>query len=113
MLYLGDTMFCPTCKSLLIPKKVDKETVMGCSCGYTSKGGSLSVGKEKTKYDPSTSISVVDPEKMETLPLIDADCPKCGHGKAVYWLIQTRASDEPETKFMRCEKCKHTWRDYS
>ncbi|MBI1969528.1 transcription factor S, partial [Candidatus Woesearchaeota archaeon] len=20
--------------------------------------------------------------------------------------------DEPETKFLRCQKCRHTWRDY-
>ena len=37
---------------------------------------------------------------------------ECGLGKARFWLVQTRASDEPETKFFKCEKCKHTWRDY-
>ncbi|MBI2108536.1 transcription factor S, partial [Candidatus Woesearchaeota archaeon] len=31
---------------------------------------------------------------------------------AYFWLVQTRAGDEPETKFLRCEKCSHTWRDY-
>ena len=52
-------------------------------------------------------------EDTESHPLSDAECPKCGHNKAYFWLQQTRAGDEPETKFMKCEKCKHTWRDYS
>ena len=42
-----------------------------------------------------------------------AECPKCGHRTAYFWLVQTRAGDEPETKFLRCEKCGHTWRDYN
>ena len=109
-------MFCPTCKSLLIPKKVGKENVMGCSCGYTSgsaAGGLRLLSKETVKKKEHETIEAIDPDKLGSHPVIDADCPKCGHDKAIYWLIQTRASDEPETKFMRCEKCKHTWRDYS
>ena len=33
--------------------------------------------------------------------------------KSYFWMMQTRGSDEPETKFYKCEKCKHVWRDYS
>ena len=40
------------------------------------------------------------------------ECPKCRHKKAYYWTVQTRAGDEAETKFLKCEKCSHTWRDY-
>ena len=47
----------------------------------------------------------------DTLPLTDADCPKCEHEKAYYWLVQTRAGDEADTKFLKCEKCKHTSRN--
>ena len=65
--------------------------------------------KEKTKQ--KEIVAVVDKE-VNTMPLIDAECSKCGHSKAFFWTLQTRAADEPETKFMRCEKCKHTWRDY-
>jgi len=69
--------------------------------------------KIKEVVRPSADVEIVVKDTSEMLPLTDASCPKCGHDRAYYWLIQTRASDEPETKFMRCQKCKHTWRDYS
>ena len=52
-------------------------------------------------------------KEIETNPLTEAECPKCHNKKARYWTQQTRAGDEPETKFYKCEKCKHVWRDYS
>ena len=48
-----------------------------------------------------------------TLPLTDEVCPQCKHHRAFWWTKQMRASDEPETKFLKCEKCKYTWRDKS
>ncbi len=101
-------MFCPKCGSILVPKK---EGTL-CSCGYKSKGKEEATLKEEIKKTEH-EIDVVVPEEVETLPLTDAECDKCGHNKAYFWLIQTRASDEPETKFYKCEQCKHVWRDYS
>ena len=40
------------------------------------------------------------------------ECEKCGNKEAFYWQIQTRAGDEPMTRFYRCTKCKETWREY-
>ena len=59
-------------------------------------------------------IVVVDDNKPDRLPDMQKKCPKCGHGRAYWWLIQTRAADEPPTQFFRCanEKCKYTWREY-
>jgi DNA-directed RNA polymerase subunit M len=48
----------------------------------------------------------------EDLPKVKEDCPECGHDTAFFWTKQTRSSDEPETKFYRCVKCKKTWREY-
>ena len=104
-------MFCPKCGSLLIPKKEDTKRLMVCSCGY--KETSMEKAKIKEIVRDTSDVEVVDKDTSELLPLTDVSCPKCGHDKAFYWLIQTRASDEPETKFLRCQKCKHTWRDYS
>lgn len=101
-------MFCPKCGSILKPKKENRKLIV-CSCGYKSKDSSLKL-KETVKAKEK-DIEVVDKE-IETLPLMDAECPKCHHRKAYYWLVQTRAGDEPETKFLKCEKCKHIWRDY-
>ena len=38
--------------------------------------------------------------------------PKCDHKEAWFWTSQTRAGDEAETKFFKCTKCRHTWREY-
>jgi len=103
-------MFCPKCGSILMPKKIDGKKVMACSCGYNSGDVTKTVVSEKVE-DTGPAVEVVDRE-IETLPLTDADCPKCEHKKAYYWLQQTRAGDEGETKFLRCAKCKHTWREY-
>lgn len=102
-------MFCPKCGSLLKPNKEKKKTLI-CSCGYKSKSEGMSV--KETIESKNKNIDVVDRE-IETLPKTDAECPKCHHRTAYYWLVQTRAGDEPETKFLKCEKCKHIWRDYN
>ncbi len=105
-------MFCPKCGSLLVPKKDGKKTIFRCSCGYVQKEKPeepISL-KEELKTEEK-KMAVVENED-ENLPLADAECPKCGHKKAYYWMIQTRAGDEPETRFFKCEKCKNVWREY-
>ncbi len=102
-------MFCPRCGSLLKPKKKNR-TILECSCGYKKKSEMVII-KEKIKKK-NKKVEVIDKE-IETLPKMKAECPKCHHTTAYYWLVQTRAGDEPETKFLKCEKCKHIWRDYS
>ena len=93
----------------MIPKNEKSKTVMTCSCGYKSKDGE---GKKLSeKVEKKKEIEVVEKD-VEVLPLIDEECPKCGHGKARFWTVQTRAGDEGDTKFFKCEKCKHVWRDY-
>ncbi len=106
-------MFCPKCGSLLTPKKEKNKTILACKCGYQDKKAEeFSPIKEKVDNEDN-EIAVVGDEETKTLPLTDAECGKCGHDKAYYWTIQTRAADEPETKFLKCEKCSHTWRDYA
>ncbi len=104
-------LFCPKCGSILQAKIVKNKTVKFCSCGYSSEAKEEVSIKEKIKSKDDKII--VMEEATNIYPLTDAECPKCKHEKAYYWMKQTRAGDEPETKFFRCEKCKHTWRDYS
>lgn len=66
---------------------------------------------KETMEESAKEVEVVS-EEDQTLPETEAECPKCKHTIAQYWLKQTRAGDEPETKFLRCKNCKHTWRDY-
>jgi transcription factor S len=102
--------FCPKCKSILIPKMQGKKKVIACSCGYVDKKGESEPIVEKVKL--TEEIKVIS-ETNESLPTTKARCPECNNGEAYFWMQQTRAGDEPETRFFKCTKCKHTWRDYS
>ena len=103
--------FCPKCGAMLLPKHEKGKMVFSCSCGYKDKSKDKVEIKEEIKKQ-KVSSDVVD-EKDSMLPETDAECPKCKNHKAYYWLVQTRAGDEPETKFLKCTKCSHTWRDYN
>lgn len=104
-------MFCPKCGSLLMPKKEGSKVVMCCtSCKYKDKD--YKEEKKREEIKEKEKIDVVE-EEDDTLPITEAECPECGNKEAYFWLVQTRASDEPETKFHKCTKCKHIWRDYS
>jgi transcription factor S len=106
-------LFCPKCGSLLRPKTEKNKRVLFCSCGFTSKETEGAEIKEiVNKKDREVEI-VSEEQDDAVLPLTDEECPKCKHKKAYYRLQQTRSSDEPETKFFKCEKCKYQWRDYS
>ena len=103
-------IFCPKCGSILLPNKDGNKVVMKCSCGYSNKQNQPI--KIKEVINGKKNIEAVE-EEVEVHPLTnEVECPKCGHKKAYYWEVQTRASDEPATKFMKCQKCKHIWRDY-
>jgi len=103
-------MFCPKDGSILVPKKEGAKRVLVCpTCGHADRKTTKQVISEKMHKD--NDVEVVE-EDHHNLPITDAKCPKCEHTKAFYWTIQTRAGDEAETKFFKCEKCKHTWRDY-
>lgn len=101
--------FCPKCKSIMMPKKDGEKVLLACSCGHTEDASGA--GSMKDKKEETQEVEVVDQE-IETLPVTDADCPECGNDKAYYWLQQTRAGDEAETRFLKCTKCKKTWREY-
>ena len=104
--------FCPSCQTRL--KKSDSG--LKCPrCGH-SEGGD---GKKAAAEEPAIKelgnpeFNVLDEnEGKETLPTIKIECEKCGHGEAVWWMLQTRSADEATTQFYRCIKCNHTWRNY-
>ena len=99
--------FCPKCGAVLIEKKKN----LGCPrCSYTTKGKGKMVSSEKIE-DNKESIEVVKKD-VQAFPIISEKCKKCGHEKAYFWTVQTRSGDEAETKFFKCVKCEHTWREY-
>lgn len=96
-----------------MPKKDrSKKKKFVCQCGYVSED--MEDAKIKETVESEAEIEVVNPDQdLESLPITDIECPTCKNKKAYFWLVQTRAADEPETKFLKCTKCRHTWRDYS
>lgn len=106
-------MFCPKCKSLMLPKKDDKKSVvLVCNgCNFKTKGKDVVI-KEKVVLDKKDEIEIVD-KKIDTLPKTREECPSCGNMDAYFWTVQTRAGDEAETRFFECVKCKNRWRAYN
>lgn len=94
-----------------MPKKAGKKTILACACGYKDKESKAEL--KETVLEAGRDIEVVESDTdLKRLPKTKEECPECGHKEAYYWTMQTRAGDEPETKFMKCCKCLHTWRDY-
>ena len=108
--------FCDKCGSVVIPQRKGTSVVLVCSkCGKKKIGKKIkdfkitvSTGKKADKI-----VIVSKKESLEILPKTRVQCPKCESVEAFWWMEQTRASDEPPTRFYRCVKCKHTWREYS
>lgn len=99
--------FCPKCGAVLVQKAEN----YGCPrCNYSTK--------EKVKISTSekiagrNEIAIISSKDTETLPKVAETCKKCGHKEVYFWTVQTRSGDESETKFFKCVKCEHTWREY-
>lgn len=51
-------------------------------------------------------------EERKGLPTTEEKCPECENDTAFWYLQQTRAADESETRFYICTECENKWRDY-
>ncbi len=102
-------LFCPKCGSLMLPARRGGNKITACKCGYSSKEITPSLKETIKKTFPNIGVAS---NEANLLPKTDAECPKCHHQTAFYWMMQTRAADEGETKFLKCESCNYTWRDY-
>lgn len=109
--------FCPKCGARVSLKRRGESVVLICPrCGYSE------VERVKAKEEESVirmgrreAVTVIEPteEKYQPLPTTTAECPKCGYGKAYWWIAQTRSADEAPTRFFRCVKCGYVWREYA
>ena len=105
--------FCPKCESRL---KKNNDGSLSCPKCKFVKEGTAKVQAEKSE-EVNSEFLVMDESDLSkakglesTVPI---DCEKCHNKEGVSWTFQTRSADEPETKFYRCVKCNHTWRDYT
>jgi DNA-directed RNA polymerase subunit M len=92
----------------MVPAKTGKTEICP-KCGRRCKAGDMTLKEKPSKKNYKKWAKS---EVQDTMPKTKEDCPKCKHGLAYWWTIQTRAADEPETQFYRCVKCSYTWRKY-
>ncbi|MCD6358198.1 MAG: transcription factor S [Thermoproteales archaeon] len=108
--------YCPKCGGLMLPRRRGGATILKCvRCGYEKEVENPEAYRirREVRHGPRDAIIVVDREvKVEVLPKTRVICPRCGHGEAYYWEVQTRAGDEPATRFFKCTKCGYVWREY-
>ena len=103
--------FCPKCE---IKLKKDEGYLKCSKCDYVEGEKVTQTKKKIDEEEPDFSLLAFEGNEGEdTNSTIKIDCEKCGHDEAVWWMFQTRSADEPTTRFYRCQKCKHTWRDYT
>ena len=99
--------FCPKCGCVLVDKN---QSAVCPRCNHKSKEKVKIETSEKIDIKPQ--IGVIKEKDADVFPVTNAECSKCNHKEAYFWSSQTRAGDEAETRFFRCTKCKHTWREY-
>ena len=98
--------FCEKCGSII---KVEEGKAFCASCGHRSKKTPKVTASEKIR---EKGFVAVIKKEGEIYPVVEMRCPKCKNKKSYFWTMQTRASDESETKFYKCKKCAYTWRVY-
>lgn len=70
-------------------------------------------GKNKKLQIKRAEEAPTEEETLSQTEFEDSECPKCGKKKVISWMEQTRASDEPPTRFYKCLNCNNTWREYT
>ncbi len=104
--------FCDKCGTVMVSKEEKGKRFLICrKCGHKTKDYKPLEISETVSKKPMDNVIMIE-KNEETLPTTKAECPKCGNIEAVWWLQQTRSADEPPTLFLRCTKCKHSWREY-
>ena len=104
--------FCPKCEVRL---KNDNGLLSCPKCKYVKEKPDKSI-KEKPEEINSEFLVMDESDLSQAKGLestIKIDCEKCHNQEGVWWSLQTRSADEPETRFYRCIKCNFTWRDYT
>lgn len=111
--------FCPRCGGLMRPVQETDGVFLVCTrCGFKMKASASDLKRYRVSTrivhtEKEKTIVISEEDRLKGLPITrEVTCPKCGHHEAYYWMIQTRAADEPPTRFYRCRKCGHVWREY-
>ncbi len=125
-------MFCPECGTLGFMEPNGNIRCTNYTCGYEGPlSGSDGKGAEFTDpmtgetIDLSTASTTGESRNLKHLTEVvedeggkgvlrvgDIRCPKCDLNEIYVILMQTRSSDEPETKICTCKNCGKRFREY-
>ena len=110
--------FCPKCETRLVVKrrKDGKGCYLACpKCSFKKTVEAEACTTKVAAPKPHDNLVVIGKkeQKLQTLPTVAIECPKCGNNVAYVWQVQTRGADESSTQFFRCTKCNYTFREYS
>ncbi|MBI4009795.1 MAG: transcription factor S [Candidatus Aenigmarchaeota archaeon] len=104
--------FCKTCGNILVVKDtLDGKKLFCRKCNEASNlDGIMTINFPQSQQK---EVAIFDETSLE-FPTTKVLCPKCDKEVEAYWALQqTRAADEPPTRFYRCKECNNVWREYS
>jgi len=106
--------FCDKCGGLTIPRKSGSHVVLICrKCGKKKTSKEKKFKISAFSENKKGKIIIIDKKSnFDVLPKTAVVCPKCENTEAYWWMQQMRAADEAPTRFYKCTKCNHTWREY-
>ena len=125
-------MFCPECGTLGFMEPNGNIRCTNYTCGYEGpltgmdgKGAEFTDTMTGETIDLSTARSSGESKDLKHLTEVvedeggkgvlrvgDIRCPKCDLNEIYVILMQTRSSDEPETKVCTCKNCGKRFREY-
>lgn len=102
--------FCDNCGSMM----KTRDGVWECTrCDYTQLRDETADFVVTAEQEDGGVIETNDEAEERGLPTAnDVSCDECGHDEAYWYLQQTRAADESETRFFICTACENQWRGY-
>ncbi|MAV57351.1 MAG: RPA12/RPB9/RPC11 RNA polymerase family protein [Candidatus Thalassarchaeaceae archaeon] len=125
-------MFCPECGTLGFMEPNGNIRCTNYTCGYEGpltgkdgKGAEFTDPMTGETIDLSKARSSGEAKNLKHLTEVvedeggkgvlrvgDIRCPKCDKNEIFVILMQTRSSDEPETKICTCKNCGKKFREY-
>ncbi len=121
IVFSSDPNFCTECGSILaLPGEENYIHCKICSHKHflsNSKSTEIHSSKfyneERISLAKSMELKNFEKEIEQSGPVTKRKCSNCGHDKMTYITRQTRSTDEGQTVFFTCVKCKFKETEYS
>jgi len=116
--------FCPKCGSMMVVSLEEDRVYLVCpTCGYREelppdqaeavRKAMTNIARRRKRKVPKSDVFSDKYRYMGMSKAVGVRCPRCGSEEVYYQMAQTRAADEPMTRFYICAKCGYKWRESS